>query len=321
MTYHWQQQQWQSIQQQRRSDKLAHALLLAGADGLGKHEFALQLAYAMLCQKPDAEGHACGQCASCHLLSAGTHPDLFIVQAEERGKAIKVDDIRQLSSQLNLTSQYGGYKVALLVDAHDMNINAANSLLKTLEEPSSDALLLLVSSRPQKLPVTVRSRCQTIHFNVPDESQASEWLQQQGIDQPRKLLALAHGAPLLALELQQDSLLDNHQKLVSSLLGVMQNRSLLDSAEQLHKLPQPSLHGWLYDWVQDLIKLHQCGESARLVHESYKAELLKLVSRSSLSGLYEFLDQLIKNRQLQSIPLNSQLLWEDLLLSWYKQIK
>ncbi len=321
MTYHWQQQQWQNIQQQRSSGKLAHAILLAGSEGLGKHEFALQLAGAMLCHKVDAEGLACGQCAACHLLAAGTHPDLFIVQAEERGKAIKVDEIRQLSSQLSLTSQYGGYKVAVIVDAHDMNINAANSLLKTLEEPSSDALLLLVSSQPQKLPVTVRSRCQTIHFNVPDESSATEWLQQQGVEQPGKVLALAHGAPLLARELQQASLLEDHQTLVNSLLGVTRNQSLLVSAEQLHKLPQSSLLGWLYDWVQDLIKLHQCGESARLVHESYKADLLKLVSRSSLSGLYEFLEQLIKNRQLQSIPLNTQLLWEDLLLSWYRQIK
>lgn len=321
MIYSWQTSQWQNLQRQRQSNKLAHALLLAGAEGLGKREFALQLAASVLCQRPSADGQACGECAACKLLEAGTHPDLFVVQAEERGKAIKVDEIRQLSSKLGLTSQYGGYKVAVLVDAHDMNINAANSLLKTLEEPSSDALMLLVSSNPQKLPITVRSRCQQIHFNLPEKAEAIQWLTTQGFDQPESLLALAHGAPLLARDLQQQERLEEHQQLVSSLLGVMQQQPVVEKAEKLQNLSQPLLLGWLYDWVQDLIRMHQCGEATTLVHESYRRELGQLVSRSSLQGLYEFMDQLIKSRQLQSIPLNTQLLWEDLLLSWYKLIR
>ncbi|RDH86103.1 MAG: DNA polymerase III subunit delta' [endosymbiont of Galathealinum brachiosum] len=321
MLYPWQQSQWQKIQQQKLSAKLPHALLMSGPLGLGKLDFALHLAHSLLCQSPDDHGIACGKCASCQLVEAETHPDLFILQAEERGKAIKVDDVRQLSSKLNLTSQYGGYQVALIVDAHDMNINASNSLLKTLEEPSSDTVLILVSSNPQKLPVTIRSRCQNISFNVPESQQALSWLESQNIQQANALLNLAHGAPLLALDLQQGELLDHHKLLINSLLNVAKNQPVIEQAELLHKLPLNYLLNWLFDWVQDLIKLHQCGDSATLIHTEQQTELKQLVTRSSLQGLYDYLDQLVKNKQLQSIPLNSQLLWEDLLLSWYKTLK
>jgi len=321
MIYPWQQSQWQKVQQQRAASRLPHALLLLGSEGLGKLEFALQLAHSLLCSKPGENALACGECPACKLIAVDTHPDLFLLRAEERGKAIKVDDVRQLSAKLNLTSQYGGYKVAVVIDAHDMNINASNSLLKTLEEPSSNAVLILVSSNPQKLPITVRSRCQGIGFNVPDTELALNWLQAQGIEQAQSLLGLAHGAPLLAMNLQQENLLEHHQQLVSALLGVARNQPVIELAEQIHKLPLSYLLNWLFDWVEDLIKLHQCGDSAQLVHQQQQQELKQLVARSNLSGLYDYLDLLIRNKQLQSIPLNTQMLWEDLLLSWYRTLK
>ena len=321
MTFSWQVFQWQKVQQQKIAGKLPHALLLVGPEGLGKQAFAQDLAYSLLCLTPSNSGLACGECAACKLLEAGTHPDLFIVQAEERGKAIKVDGIRQLSNSLSLTSQYGGYKVALIMDAHDMNINASNSLLKTLEEPASDSMLILVSSNPQKLPVTVRSRCQLISFNAPEKQEALSWLATQGVEQADNLLNLAHGAPLLALALKQDDILSHHQQLVSALLSVANHQPVVEQAEQLHKLPLANLLNWLYDWVQDLIKLHQCGEGARLIHEANKRDLVQLTSRSTVQGLFDYLDQLTQTKRLQSIPLNTQLLWEDLLLSWNRLIK
>lgn len=321
MNYPWQQTQWQKVQLQQQAGKLPHALLLVGAEGLGKLDFAMHLANSLLCQNQSADGSACGVCSACQLLAAKTHPDMLTLQAEDKGKVIKVDEIRQLSARFTLTSQFGGYKVVVIVDAHDMNINASNSLLKTLEEPASDSVLILVSSNPQKLPITVRSRCQLINFALPESQQAIKWLEEQGVDQPIDLLNLAHGAPLLAMQLKDSDLLGNHQQLIQTLLSVANNQPLLEQAERLSKLPLAYMLNWLYDWVQDLVKLHQCGEQAGLVHQSYQSELMKLVDRSSVQSLYEYLDQLIKQKQLQSIPLNTQLLWEDLLLSWHKQLK
>ena len=321
MSYPWQVKQWQKVQQQLQADKLPHALLLVGPEGLGKEAFAFQFAHSLLCKNRANDGSACGACSSCQLLSVNTHPDMFILQAEERGKAIKVDEVRQLASRLSLTSQFGGHKVVVIVDAHDMNINASNSLLKTLEEPASDSVLILVSSKPQKLPITVRSRCQLINFAIPEPQQAIQWLEEQGVSQSKDILSLAHGAPLLALQLKESELLNYHSQLIQTLLAVAKNQPLIEQAEKLHKLPLGYMLNWLYDWVQDIIKLHQCGLQASLVHESYKSELTRLVDRSSLHSLYEYMDQLIKQKQLQSMPLNSQLLWEDLLLSWHKQLK
>lgn len=320
MTYPWQTTQWQHIQLQQQANKLPHALLLTGDEGLGKQDFALNMAFGLLCQKP-IEGLACGECSACQLIAAQTHPDLFILQAEEKGKAIKVDEVRQLSASLHLTSQYGGYKVAVIVDAHNMNINASNSLLKTLEEPAQDSVLILVSSNPAKLPITVRSRCQRINFSVPSDAVATAWLEVEGVSDARDILRLAHGAPLLAKQLLDTDLQDHHKQLISALMALANNQPLLEQVERLHKLPTSYLLNWFYDWIEDLIKLHQCGDQVSLIHQNYINELTQLKQRSSVKSLYDFLEQLIKQKQLQSISLNSQLLWEDLLLSWSKQLK
>ena len=321
MIYPWQQSQWQQIQSGFQQQRLAHGLLFHGSAGLGKNDFAHQLAALVLCQSPTTSHHACGQCASCKLLAAGTHPDFIKLAPEEAGKAIKVDDVRDLSASMALTAQFSGYKVAIIEQAQQLNINAANSLLKTLEEPADKSLLILVTAHPHKLPVTIRSRCQQIAFQTPPEPQAIDWLQQQGLENASLLLRLAHGAPLLAMDMNGEALLEQRQQLMQALLAIAAQKPVLDFAASLAKLPGDRLLGWLYDWLADLLKLHQCGEQASLVNQDQAQSLAKLVKLSSLQGLYAMLDQVNQCIQLKSIPLNSQMLWEDLLLSWQRQIK
>jgi len=332
MIYEWQQKQWQQLQQQAREQRLPHALLLTGQAGLGKREFATQLARALLCKQPQPTGEACGVCNACMLLQVelgvdeasnkdtalahmGTHPDCLWLEPEEADKAIKVDDVRELCAAMSLTSQFGGYKVAVINMADSMNINAANSLLKTLEEPSANSVLLLVSSRPQRLPITVRSRCQRISFYIPDDALAAGWLAQQKVDRSELMLRLAHGSPLLAQQLAQADALQPRQKLVEALLGVARNQSVVSHAEALSKQPVFELLGWMHDWLVDVLRL-QSSPQAEVTNLDHAPELKQLAQQLNIQRVFGLLDEVLNLRRMQTVSLNAQLLWEDLLISW-----
>jgi DNA polymerase III subunit delta' len=144
--YPWQAAERKRLVQQREADKMPHALLLSGARHLGKRDFALCMAGYLLCGTPVA-GDPCGTCANCHLVAAGTHPDLRLIEPEG-SKLIKIEQIRELTDWVNQTAQRGGFKVALIHPAEQMNLNAANALLKSLEEPSAGTVIILVSETP-----------------------------------------------------------------------------------------------------------------------------------------------------------------------------
>ncbi len=322
MVYLWQQSQWHQIQAQIQGQRLPHALLLTGQEGLGKRQFAEQLAASLLCKHIDNNNEACGSCDACHLLSAGTHPDMLRLEPDEPGKAIKVDDVRALCQTLSLTSHYSGYKLAIIDPAEQMNINAANSLLKTLEEPTAQTLLILVSASIDRLPVTIRSRCQAIHFQQPSQELAQQWLSEQGVAGDRALLLkLAHGSPLLAQKLADPSLIEQRQGLMDALLGVAANKPVTAFSGSLAKSSQSYLLGWLYDWITDLLKLHQLSDESGLVHIDLIQEMKRLVKLCRVEFLFSMLDEVIKLRQLQSIPLNTQMLWEGLLIEWGRALK
>ena len=322
MAYLWQQTQWQQLQAQIEGQRLPHALLLTGQQGLGKRQFAEQLAGSLLCKHVDENRYPCGLCDACHLLAADTHPDLLRLEPEEQGKAIKVDDVRALCQTLAMTSQYGGYKVTIIDPAEQMNVNAANSLLKTLEEPTAQTVLILVSSSPDRLPVTIRSRCQSIHFEQPSFELSQQWLSEQGVEGDMALLLkLAHGSPLLAKMLADQSLLEQRQALITALLGVAANKPVTGYSDSLSKSSQTYLLGWLYDWIADLLKLHQLKDESALVHIDLIREMKRLVTNSRVEPLFAMLDEVVKLRQLQSIPLNTQMLWEDLLIQWGRAVK
>ena len=149
--------------------QLGHAPLLHGPQGIGKHALAHALASAILCHNrgvstadtaPQATGGACGQCEACQMIAAGSHPDLFVVSVLEDAKEIVVDQVRALIEKVALTPAAGAHRVAVIESAELMNVNAANALLKTLEEPPNNVWLILVSSAPGRLPPTGWSLCQ-----------------------------------------------------------------------------------------------------------------------------------------------------------------
>ncbi|MDH5765162.1 MAG: DNA polymerase III subunit delta' [Gammaproteobacteria bacterium] len=321
MIYPWQTTQWNSLLDLKQQDRLPHALLFKGMAGTGKYDFACQFARALLCKRVDSKGQACGQCDACQLIEAGTHPDFLQLAPEEPGKAIKVDEVRSLCQEMQLTSQYGGYKLVIINHADSMNINASNSLLKTLEEPTANSILILVSSSPHRLPITIRSRCQNVMFTSPDTATALDWLQAHACQQAETLLSLAHGSPLAALELGESGDHEQRDTLVNAILASSQDKPIVGHAESLSKLHSERLLNWFYDWLTDLVNVQQGAETSRLVHIDKVKELNQLAGKITLKGLYLYMDQLNLIRRAQSIPMNTQLMWEDLLISWKQYIQ
>lgn len=314
----WQRQQWHGISERLRAGTLPHALLLAGPAGLGKRNFAQRLAQAALCEQRAGDGDACGRCRACLLYLAHTHPDLRVVTPQEPGKAIVVDQVREAIGFLTQTAQFGGYKVLIVDPADGMNVNAANSLLKTLEEPSGRSLLLLVSARPGRLPATIVSRCQRLGFQAPAPGLAREWLARRAAteDDPALLLALAEGAPLRAAALREEGMLAARLEVLHGLEGVSRGEEVTSVAERLikHGL-QPALH-CMYSGAADLVRLHAGGGAAAVANSDLAPQLSQLAARIAPRALQRFLLELQRGIALAERPLNAHLLMESLLLSW-----
>jgi DNA polymerase-3 subunit delta' len=336
----WHDPLWRQIQQRHAAGRLPHALLLAGSAGLGKLIFARRLAQALLCESPTGEGDGCGQCRSCRLFRAGSHPDYSVVQPEDEQKAgenaasageagetssskkkkskvIKIDQIRDLCAFLSHTAQYGGYKIALLEPADQLNVNAANSLLKTLEEPPGTCLLLLVAARPARLPATVRSRCQLIRFDRPAVELALPWLKTHlsGGLEPENLLEVAGGAPLVALRYAEGDrwqrrreLAENYDRLLTGRLDPIQ------AAEQWTQGDLAENLRWLIGWHTDLLRLKMNPEPLHLNHPDLRPLLQRWAARPAPRVLFERLDAAVRLHTLcTTAQVNAPLLLEAFL--------
>ncbi len=204
MYYPWQTSQWQQLMAAKQAGRLPHALLLSGIAGTGKAVFANSFIRNMLCTQSSPAGY-CGQCHSCRLITGNVHPNIYCLAPEKAGAAIKVDQIRGASEFVAQSSFNGEFRFVVIDPAEDMHINAANALLKTLEEPANGAMLILISGESQRMPATILSRCQRIVFPQPEQQAALTWMKAQtDISQPELLLRLANGAPLAALKLARD---------------------------------------------------------------------------------------------------------------------
>ena len=211
--YPWQQQQWQYLQNRKANANLPHGLLLTGQHGLGKYHFALAFAKNLLCEQNAQTAR--------RLIQAGNHPDLHILQPKAVGRAIKIDQIREIITVTTCRSHQGGYQIIIIEPADAMNINAVNALLKTLEEPLGEVIILLITDRPALLPATIRSRCQRLKFQTPPRDEARKWLQQHIDHNIDNLLTLTNNAPLLALQLGKDNTYAQYQTIANALMDLI----------------------------------------------------------------------------------------------------
>ena len=317
--YPWQQTLWQQIVMRNQH---AHAYLLHGPAGIGKRVLANQLAARLLCQQSLALA-ACGECKSCHLLAAGTHPDFYVLEPEEADKAIKVDQVRDLVDFVVQTPQLGGRKLVLLEPAEAMNPNAANALLKSLEEPAGNTVMLLISHQPSRLLPTVRSRCVQQACPLPDETQSLDWMQGAHPELDRQLAhelpRLSGGSPLTALRLRALDVIGLREKVVEGVKKLLkQHSSPSQLAESWNAVPLPLLFDWFCDWSQVLLRYQLTQDESVLGLEDMRKVLQYLADKATQPKVLALQDWLLLQRQkvLGRANLNRVLLLEALLVQW-----
>ena len=221
MIYPWQNITWQQLLALR--PKLPQALLIHGPEGIGKLALAEVFAQILLCEAPGNLQAPCGKCDGCRWFLAGSHPDLrrlepeilarqrvsaetedepaaTVAKPQKASSEIRIDQVRELDAFLNLRSHRGRRRVVLVHPAEAMNLNAANALLKGLEEPQADAHFILVAHRPARLLPTIRSRCVALPVALPKPEDAVAWLKEARIEDGEQWLAFAGGAPIRAAQ-------------------------------------------------------------------------------------------------------------------------
>ncbi|WP_434607099.1 DNA polymerase III subunit delta' [Pseudomonas sp. D2-30] len=317
--YPWQDGLWQQLAGRTQH---AHAYLLHGPAGIGKRALAERLMASLLCQAPTAT-NACGECKSCLLLKAGSHPDNYVLEPEEADKAIKVDQVRDLVSFVVQTSQMGGRKVVLVEPVESMNINAANALLKSLEEPSGDTVLLLVSHQPSRLLPTIKSRCVQQACPLPSQAMSLQWLAQampDSTDEERgELLTLAAGSPLAAVSLQAQSVREQRALVVDGVKKLLkQQQSPTQLAEGWNAIPLLLLFDWFCDWSSLILRYQLTEDEAGLGLTDMRKVIQYLAQKSSQDKILNIQDWILAQRQkvLSKANLNRVLLLEALLVQW-----
>jgi DNA polymerase-3 subunit delta' len=234
------------------AERLGHAPLIQGASGVGKRALADWLVRRILCLE-SKERDPCGECRSCTLLEASTHPDFFDIGIPEDKREIPVDSIRDLIGRLQLTASLSPRRVGRVMPAEAMNRNAANALLKTLEEPAENAWLILVADQAGRLPATIRSRCQVISVRPPDQDEAMRWLEANSPDasaeERQQALILAGAAPLAARDLLEGEGLAFGHAIREGLAALTRGKPLQQVLEEDWVKQAPLTWRWLATWV------------------------------------------------------------------------
>lgn len=318
--YPWQSLNWEKLTSSQENKRLGHGLLFHGASGTGKNAFAMEFSHWLMCEEPLTD-KACGKCKSCLLIKAGSNPDLLILSPEEEGKSIKVDQIRELIQKISLTSHRSGYRVIVISPADALNINASNSLLKTLEEPPNNTILILISDKPSNMMATIRSRTQMVRFDLPSEQQSLEWLESKNIENAKLVLKLSSGAPLLALSMATDEglvirekLFNNWQELASGNADALESAAmwLKDGFKVLGNMPLK----WVSSWLMDMIRCLQGADLNTLANIDNAQTLQNLAGQVDLKLLFGLLDRLNDTLRLDNTSANQLMLIEALLLHW-----
>ncbi|MBI2993675.1 MAG: DNA polymerase III subunit delta' [Gammaproteobacteria bacterium] len=317
----WHAEPWRRMMSAAKQQRLAHGLLITGPDGVGRQEFAHALAARLLCDSP-ADDAACGQCRSCVLFQAGNHPDLARVEPEEDSEQIKVETIRTFIDFIHLTSQYGRYKIAVIDPADAMNRHAANTLLKTLEEPPAGSLLMLVTHRLALLPATIRSRCQIVMLAGSRSPETERWVAER-LGQSRysasELLSLARGAPLNAVEMAESGSRETQAEVLRNLQEMRQRPfDPVAVAKRWSEIGVEPVLRWLLAFLGEMACLKLRAPVETTSEPAFRRILQPLADELDLRQLMVCYETALRNYRGATglISLNNQALLEEVVIQW-----
>lgn len=298
-----------------KETRLGHGLLLTGSDGVGKFKFAQQVAKYLLCENRLQLNESCGHCHACNLVKANTHVDLHLLKKEEGKQSISIDQIRELTHRLNSKPQLGESKVVIIKDVQFLTIQAANALLKTLEEPQANTFILLLASTHHDLLPTLLSRVQHTHIHTPDQATLLNWLNDQGLQVADSgLLPFFKNSPLALLNHLQDASPDARKQCVEGLFSMLQKaETLFDFSRFLAESVDKNLQA-LFFLLHDLHKLKiNDGDGQYAV--SYNFALPQLImwqKQVSLKAFRKLSEDTLKTRKLL---MNHSALKKELLIN------
>ncbi len=295
-------------------DRMPHALFFTGDEGIGKRLTAINLAKALNCRervteresneagKSGSQADSCDRCPSCVKIENGNHPDVYLIESEGEGDQITVSAIRGLEESLAYKPFEGKYKIAIIDNAERMNPAAANAFLDTLESPPPQSVLILVSSRPDMLLPTIRSRCQKIYFNPLPRHVMSGLLQEKfnklDSEQAQLLTSLSGGR--LGYVLNEDLITQR-----DGYFDVL--KQMLEGLEEAEGGDMEEFLDWAQVWLRDLAVFRATGRVDLLMNSDREREIKTLVRGAALSGILKLARELYNIRGNTRFNLNEKL--------------
>lgn len=299
-----------------RSGKTAHAYIFEGPSGCGRRTTAIALIQALFC--PVGNGDACGICVSCRKAATANHPDIHIVEPLPDKRDINITQLRDLQRDLAMRP-YEAQRAACIIEPADrMNSNSANSFLKTLEEPSGNAIIILITENADMLLPTIRSRCQLIRFSPLSPDHVRILLERNGMhaENAALLAPLADGSMQRALELDNDALVLRREQVLKRLsaLSVDRMATVFEASEELSGSRDETLESidMLLSFTRDMVHLAAgCGD---IINTAIQPALETLVARLNLKATIQFADDVIATRLAVQRNANAKLALDNLFI-------